>query len=153
MDALPMDDVPPCADCTEAEDNDHLNQLANVAVGAARAVALKRRAESKAGRDVCWVVGCGCAEGLLGVPKAFLADASHIMLNEMLIDFGKSRGKARELPQKEACNKLCAEAGPARPWGRCSGRDWRCGGGISIWKHEGSRRILVRGCVELGERR
>ena len=115
MDALPMDDVPPCADCTEAEDNDHLNQLANVAVGAARAAALKRRAESKAGRDVCWVVGCGCAEGLLGVPKAFLADASHIMLNEMLIDFGKSRGKARELPQKEAYNKLCAVHRPKLP--------------------------------------
>ena len=57
MDALPMDDVPPCADCTEAEDNDHLNQLANVAVGAAQAAALKRRAESTAGRDVCCVVG------------------------------------------------------------------------------------------------
>ena len=75
MDDLPMDDVPPCADCTEAEDNDHLNQLANVAVGAAQAAALKRRAESTAGRDVCCVVGCGCAEGLLGVPKAFLAEA------------------------------------------------------------------------------
>ena len=115
MDTLPMDDEPPCADCTEAEDVDHLNQLANVAAGAARVAALKRRAESKAGRDVCWVMGCGCAEGLLGVPKAFLADASHIMLNEMLIDFGKSRGKARELPQKEACNKLCAEHRPKLP--------------------------------------
>lgn len=55
MDALPMDDEPPCADCTEAEDVDHLNQLANVAAGAALVAALKRRAESKAGRDICWV--------------------------------------------------------------------------------------------------
>lgn len=115
MDALPMDDEPPCADCTEAEDIDHLNQLANVAAGAARVAALKRRAESKAGRDVCWVMGCGCAEGLLGVPKAFLADASHLMLNEMLIDFGMSRGKARELPKYEAHNKLCAVHRPKLP--------------------------------------
>ena len=77
MDALPMDDEPPCADCTEAEDVDHLNQLANVAAGAARVAALKRRAESKAGMDICWVASARLAAHGASAAASWWAEAPH----------------------------------------------------------------------------
>ena len=77
MDALPMDDEPPCADCTEAEDVDYLNQLANVAAGAGRVAALKRRAESKAGRDICWVASARLAAHGASAAASWWAEAPH----------------------------------------------------------------------------
>eukprot|EP00900_Chrysochromulina_parva_P003996 jgi/Chrpa1/13598/Chrysochromulina_OHIO_Genome00022387-RA len=77
MDALPMDDEPPCADCTEAEDVDHLNQLAHVAAGAALVAALKRRAESKAGMDICWVASARLAAHGATAAASWWAEAPH----------------------------------------------------------------------------
>ena len=104
-----------CGNCTEAEEIDPLRVISNVAAAAARAAAPKRKAENKAGRDVCWVDGCECTEGLVGVPSALVADASHIMQHEMNIDFGKWRGRPRELPKHETHNKLCPKDRPTLP--------------------------------------
>ena len=107
-----MEDAPRCEDCGDGEAINPLDVMAGVAAGAADLPTNKRRAADKAGRDCCWVEGCGCNVGLVGVPTALVADASYIMQHEMSIEFGKHRGRPRLLPANESQNRLCRKHRP-----------------------------------------
>ena len=68
-----------------------LGVLAGAAINAARG---KRKQLPKAGRDVCWVKGCPCTTGLVGVPKNRVADAMFLLTVVMGVDVGiDSRGE------------------------------------------------------------
>jgi hypothetical protein len=110
-----MEDVPMRVEGANDDTIDPLDIMAGVAAQAAPAAKPKRKAAVQAGRDVCFVHGCDCVEGLVGIPPAHVADAMHVMQHEMGIDLGSYGGKPRTLPLREDKNKICVKCRPTLP--------------------------------------
>ena len=96
-----------CPDVTDAADNE--------AAQAAPADKRKREQAPKAGRNVCWMIGCTCSVGLKGVPAERVEDAMHVMQHDMRLDLAKSGGGVRQLPADASNNKLCGQHHPKLP--------------------------------------
>ena len=97
------------------EGTDPLQLMAGVAAEAAPLGKAKRKAAVQGGRQVCFVTGCECTTGIVGIPTARVADAQHVMENVTGIDFGVFKKESRALPQAERLNKLCPQHLPRLP--------------------------------------
>ena len=107
-----MDAEPEDAGANQGEVDTTFDVFANVAAAAAPLPTNKRPPPLQSGRNQCFVVGCDCTTGLVGIAPKHCADAEHIMRTELRIDLGEWKGQPRSLPRDASKNRVCAKHMP-----------------------------------------